>query len=166
MTTPYKPGRLMRRALYSRLPSRLYDRNLGWLLTGRMCRITHVGRKSGRRYHTVVEVVGTDRRTGAVTVVSGFGAASDWYRNLKANGAAEIETGRRRFGARVHELDTDEAIAVLAAYEHRNRLAGPFVRHMLGKLAGWRYDGSDTARRKFAEQLPMITFEPESRPVN
>jgi hypothetical protein len=31
---------------------------------------------------------------------------------------------------------------------------------MLGRLVGWRYDGSPAARRRVVEQLPMVAFTP------
>ena len=36
----------------------LYDHRLGWLLGQRILRLNHVGSRSGRRYRTVLEVVG------------------------------------------------------------------------------------------------------------
>jgi hypothetical protein len=55
-------------------------------------------------------------------------------------------------------------MAVFAAYERRNRLVSPVVRLVLSRLLGWRYDGTDSARRKAAEQLPSVAFRPSSRP--
>ncbi|MFL5517182.1 MAG: nitroreductase family deazaflavin-dependent oxidoreductase, partial [Gemmatimonadales bacterium] len=51
-----RPPRLVRRLLHS--PTRLYDWHLGWLLGHRFLRLHHVGRRSGRRYESVLEVVG------------------------------------------------------------------------------------------------------------
>lgn len=158
--TTYHRGPILTRLFRVRFPSRLYDRDLGWLLSKRICRITHAGRRSGRRYRTVLEVIGRDRASGGVTVVSGLGPTADWYRNVLASGTAEVETGRRRFAARVHVPDQDEATALFAAYEHRNRWIGPMMRHLLSKLLGWHYDGSDAARRELVRQLPMVTFVP------
>lgn len=155
------PGRLLRSAF--RVPNRLYDNGLGWLLTGRLCQITHIGRKSGTTYRTVVEVVARDSRTGAVSVVSGYGSASDWYRNIMASGSAEIRTGRRRFHAHVRELDTDEAADVMADYQRRNRLIAPLIYYGLRRLVGWHYDGSETARRRFVAECPLIEFTPTTK---
>lgn len=158
----YRPGRILQRVFRIRFPSRLYDQNLGWLLGGRFCRLTHVGRKSGKRYRTVLEVVGTDDTTGEVMVISGYGAKADWYRNLHANGTAEIETGRRQFVASARDLDVDEAERVFVAYERSYRFMKPLLRRLLTKLAGWDYDGSDEARRKLASQLPIVAFTPSA----
>jgi deazaflavin-dependent oxidoreductase (nitroreductase family) len=141
-----------------RVPNVLYDHHLGWLLGRRLLRLTHVGRSSGREYHTVLEVVGADRQTGEVFVVAGFGPATDWYRNLRVHPAVRVETGRRSFRPVHRELGEDEAFAVIAAYERRNRAVRPLVRKGLSWLVGWRYDGSDQARRRLVGQLPVVAF--------
>ena len=48
------PGPVMRAVFGA--PARLYDAGLGWLLGERFLCLTHVGRRSGHRYRTVLEV--------------------------------------------------------------------------------------------------------------
>lgn len=139
-----------------RLPDALYRHGLGGLLGGRFLRLVHVGRRSGRRYTTVLEVVAHDRGTGECVVVSGFGDRADWLRNLAAGGPVEVSVGRSTFAAEHRRLGIDEAVGVLADYERRNRMIRPVVRRALSWLLGWRYDGSDEARRRMAEQLPLV----------
>jgi deazaflavin-dependent oxidoreductase (nitroreductase family) len=153
-----RPGRVARRLL--RIPALLYRWNLGWLLGRRFLALTHVGRSSGRRYRTVLEVIGTDPSTGEVLVIAGFGRSSDWYRNLQARAAIEVAVGRLRFRPVHRELDEDEAVAVLAAYERRNRWLSPVVHRVLSQLVGWRYDGGDESRRRLVRQLPVVAFRP------
>ena len=150
------PGRLTRS--FFRAPTWLYDHGLGWLLTGRLLCLTHVGRRSGRQYRTALEVVG--RHGDEIFVVAGFGASSDWYRNIQANPPLEVVSGRRRFTPAWRELDTAEAATVIAAYERRNRLITPVVRTGLSKLVGWRYDGTPAARQRLVDQLPVLGFRP------
>jgi len=153
-----RPAAMVRRLL--RAPNVLYDRDLGWLLGERFLRLVHVGRTSGRHYRTVLEVVGAGPRSGEVVVLSGLGRSADWYRNIQANGEAEITVGRRSFVAAFRTLDESEAVAVLAGYERRNRWVTPVVRAVLSRLVGWHYDGSETARRRLAGELPMVAFRP------
>lgn len=143
-----------------RLPNALYDHGLGWLLTGRMMRLTHVGRRSGREYHTVLEVVYADPASGEIAVVVGFGRSTDWFRNLQAHPALLVETGRRRFVPVHRQLEEGEAFGVIADYEHRNRAIRPLVHQGLSWLAGWRYDGTDQARRRLVHELPIIALGP------
>ncbi|SEF20605.1 deazaflavin-dependent oxidoreductase, nitroreductase family [Amycolatopsis pretoriensis] len=143
-----------------RAPIRLYDKGFGWLLGHRFLCLTHLGRKSGRMYRTVLEVVGV--KGDEYVVVAGLGAGADWFRNIQARPPVEVVVGRRRFPAEHRVLGEDEAVAVIAGYEHRNRFVGPVVRFALGKLLGWRYDGSDFARRRMARQLPLVGLRPRS----
>lgn len=138
-------------------PIRLYHWRLGWLLGHRLMLLEHHGRRSGNRYETVLEVVKWDRQ-GEVVVVSGWGPAADWYRNVAAGGDVRVTVGGRSFRASHRVVPHDEAADVLADYEHRNRYVRPVINRMLGSLVGWRYDGSVEARRRLVEQLPMVAF--------
>lgn len=150
---------MLRRLL--RAPARLYDWRLGWLLGNRFLRLTHVGRRSGRRYQTMLEVIGTSP-DGDVMVIAGLGSTADWYRNLQAGEAIEVAINRRRFHPTHRTLDPSEAGAVLADYERRNRWIAPIVHRVLSWLIGWRYDGGDEARRRLVEQLPVVAFRPDT----
>jgi hypothetical protein len=65
---------------------------------------------------------------------AGFGPRAEWYRNVLAGGAEEVTIGRIRFRPSVRVLAAPEAIAVLAACEHRNRLIAPVVRAVLSRV--------------------------------
>jgi deazaflavin-dependent oxidoreductase (nitroreductase family) len=124
-----RPGPIVRRLL--RAPGLLYDWHAGWLLGHRFLRLTHRGRRSGRRYRTMLEVVGSGPAPGEVVAVAGLGRSADWFRNLQAGRGVEVAIGRRRFRPR-----------------HR----------VLSWLVGWRYDGSDGARRRLAGELPLVAL--------
>ena len=66
-----------------RAPARLYDWHAGWLLGPRFVRLTHVGRRSGRRHRTILELIGNDRATGELIVLVGMGPTADWFRNIQ-----------------------------------------------------------------------------------
>ncbi|MFD9891641.1 nitroreductase family deazaflavin-dependent oxidoreductase [Amycolatopsis sp. NPDC059027] len=156
--TKTQPGPVLRAVF--RAPLRLYDRGLGWLLGSRFLCLTHTGRRSGRRYRTVLEVIGSAPASGEVMVVAGLGPGADWYRNIRASPPLEVVVGRRRFTPRHRVLDEEEAFAVMTAYERRNRWIRPILRPLLGKLVGRPYDGSDAARRGLVSQLPIVAFGP------
>ena len=153
-----KPGRLLKWLL--RAPVALYAVDAGWLLGHRFLLLAHRGRRSGRVYRTVLEVVAWDGEHLEAVVMSGFGRSSQWYRNVLASDPVEVRIGRRRFTPRVRELDADEAVRGLADYERRNRIAAFFLRSLLSKTAGGRYDGSESARRRLVEALPLVAFRP------
>jgi deazaflavin-dependent oxidoreductase (nitroreductase family) len=146
---------------FFRAPLKLYDWHLGWLLGHRFLCLTHQGRRSGRRYRTVLEVIGHDRTRGELIVMAGFGPTSDWYRNILAHPAIEIAVGRERFAPTQRILSEPEAEATLAGYERRNWIMAPIVRRTLGRLAGERYDGTAAARARLVRRLPMVAFAPE-----
>lgn len=144
-----------------RLPGHLYDLHAGWLLTSRFLRLTHTGRRSGRTYRTVLEVLGRDPATGTVWVLAGLGQRADWYRNVRAHPAVTVETGRRRFPAMAVTLGEADAVAVLAGYERRNRLLMPIIRRVLSRLTGWPYDSSDAARHRLVRDRPIVALRPK-----
>jgi len=158
MSPPRRPGPVLRGLL--RAPVWLYRCGLGWTLGHRFLLLTHTGRRSGRRYQTVVEVVAFDRHAGEAVVMSGFGATADWYRNIRHASPAEVRIGRRRFQPTVRFLEAEEAVSVMADYEYRNRWAAPVVRRVLSLLVGWPYDGSAEARRRLVDELPLVAFRP------
>ncbi|HJT71485.1 MAG TPA: nitroreductase family deazaflavin-dependent oxidoreductase [Terriglobales bacterium] len=56
--------------------------------------ITHVGRKSGRRYHTPVNVF---RATGEFLVALTYGSEAEWVKNVLAAGGCELVTHRAKY---------------------------------------------------------------------
>lgn len=143
------------------LPTHLYRAGLGGLLGHRFLLLVHEGRRSGRRYETVVEVIRWDPATREAVVLSGWGRRASWFRNVEAGGPAEIRIGRERWQAPSHRvLDEQEAADALAGYERRHRLAAPLVRRVLARLAGTAYDGSPAARQAVVRVLPAVAFTP------
>lgn len=143
-----------------RAPLTLYRHDLGWMLGRRFVMVIHVGRRSGRQYRTVLEVIGSNPASGEVVVMAGLGRAADWYRNIQAGPAVEIAIGRERFCPVTRQLDERDAAAAVADYERRNRWAAPVVRRVLSWLVGWRYDGSAAARERLVQELPVVAFRP------
>ena len=158
-STRHRPSPLVRRLLEA--PTYLYDIHAGWLLGRRFLRLTHVGRRTGRRYRMMLEVIGENRGSGEVLVMAGLGRSAQWLRNAEAGNAVEVAVGQERFRPRHPILALVEASEVLAAYERRNRWLAPIVRRALSWLVGWRYDGSADARRRLVSQLPVVGLRPD-----
>ncbi len=143
------------RLLY-RLPVWLYRARLGWLLGHRFVMINHVGRTSGRIRQVVVEVAALERASGVVTVVSGFGRSSDWYRNLLAHPAASIQLGGRAVAVRAVPVPPDQAAEVIAGYARRH----PRAARSLSRFMGFAVDGSEQDYRAVGRQVPVLRLEP------
>ncbi len=141
-----------------RAPTVLYDWDLGWLFGRRFVRLTHRGRRSGRCYRMMLEVIGNDLPRDEVFVMVGLGRRAQWYRNVIAGGAVELAIGSMRFRPEYRELAPAEAAAVLGDYERRNRVMAPIVRAVLSRLVGWRYDGSPPARERLVNERPILAF--------
>jgi deazaflavin-dependent oxidoreductase (nitroreductase family) len=152
---------VLRRLL--RAPALLYRAGFGRLLGRRFMLITHLGRRTGREYRTVVEVVGFLAATHEYVAMAGFGTSADWLRNLAAGEGREVQVGRERFPPLVRRLADDEAARVLERYEERNRLIAPLLRRVLSRLVGWRYTGTDAGRARLVRQLPMVAVRPAPR---
>jgi deazaflavin-dependent oxidoreductase (nitroreductase family) len=138
----------------------LYAIGGGRLLGHRFLMLRHRGRRSGRIYSTVLEVIAWDAAAREAVVMSGFGSGAQWYRNVLAGGAVEVRIGGDRFTPDARPLSDEEAAAALRSYERRNRIAAPVARRVLGRLAGVAHDGSDVARLRVVERLPLVAFRP------
>jgi hypothetical protein len=159
-----------------RLPVYLYRWHCGRLLGHRFLLLNHIGRRTGLRHQTVLEVMEYRQDGPELIVMSGFGHQANWLRNIAPRPgpmapdpevpAPEIPApeiiivGAQRFAATHRVLEADEAIQVVAHYERRHRILAPVIRAVLSRLLGWRYDGSDDARRRLVAQLPLVVFRP------
>jgi len=138
----------------------LHRWHLGWLFRHRLIPLTHIGRRTGLRRQTVLEVVGYRKDGPEVVVVNGFGRDSDWVRNIQAQPGEEVTVGSLHFSASHRFLGEEEAMQVIQAYEYRNRFIGPIVRRGLSWVLGWKYRSSENDRRRLVQQLPFIAFRP------
>lgn len=151
-----RPGPALR--LLFRVPVLLYGWHCGWLLGHRFLLLSHTGRRTGLRRRTVLEVVEYRPAGPEAVVMSAYGFAADWLRNVEAGGPVEVAIGTRRWAAGHRLLGEAEAVRALSGYLRRNRLMGPVLRWGLGRFAGWRFDGSEAAVRRLVRQLPLVAF--------
>lgn len=155
VTPPSKPKGILKWAFL--LPRYLYRWHLGWLLGHRLMMITHVGRKTGLMRQSVVEAANYDPKTQACFAVAGYGEQTDWYRNIQAHPALEIQVGNRRYVPQQHLLSTEELLVLLQDYERRY----PQGLHILFRVFGYPYDGSPEGLRAVAQVLRGVEFRPQ-----
>ncbi|HJQ13597.1 MAG TPA: nitroreductase family deazaflavin-dependent oxidoreductase [Anaerolineales bacterium] len=146
-------GKALRFAL--RLPIWLYRLHLGWLLGDRFLMLTHVGRKSGRPYETVIEVVRHDKEPDTYYVVSGWGDKSDWYQNIQKSADVTVHVAGRKFQARAKFIPLAKAIEIMEAYAHEHSLA---FRELSSLFLGEHIQSTSDAPRRLAEKMPMVAF--------
>ena len=148
---------------FFRAPVYLYRWHMSWLLGTRCLLLTHIGRRSGLRRQTVLEVVEYRPEGPEVVVANGFGPDSDWVRNIEAGAGEEITVGSKHFLASHRFLGEEEAVKVIEDYEYRNRFIAPLVRRVFSWLIGWKYHSTNSDRHRLARELPLIAFRPQSR---
>ena len=153
--------RLLRRLF--RAPVYLYRWRCSRLLGRRFLLLIHIGRRTGLRRYTVLEVIDYRKEGPEAVVMSAFGRDADWLRNIETTPGPEVVIGAQRFIAAHRFLDEEEAVRVITGYEQRNRFIAPIIRAVLSRLLGWRYDSSEDARRRLVAQLPLIAFRPAAR---
>jgi deazaflavin-dependent oxidoreductase (nitroreductase family) len=145
-----------------RAPVYLYRWRLGWLFGHRCLLLTHIGRRTGLRRQTVLEVVEYRTDGPEVVVANGFGPNCDWVRNIEARSGEEVTVGSQHFVATHRTLDEEEAAKVIEGYERRNRFIAPIVRRGFSWLVGWQYRGGEDDRRRLVRQIPLIAFRPRT----
>jgi deazaflavin-dependent oxidoreductase (nitroreductase family) len=138
-------ARALRTRAFVRAPIALYRHHLGWIFGARVLMLEHRGRRSGRARFVCLEVVdrpGPER----IVIVSGFGERAEWYRNLRADPACFVSTGRRqRVPARARFMTEAEAAAALEAYRRTHPGAWERLRQAIEKAVAHPVD-----------QLPMV----------
>lgn len=139
------------------LPLYLYRWHLGWLVGHSYLMLTHLGRKTGRRRQTGVEVAHYDPATQECIVVAAWGEQTDWYRNIQAHPALEVQVGSKRYPPVQRFLTFEETWARLCEYrEHHPRR----LRVLLRFLAGYPYHGSPEELRAIAQVVRCVAFRP------
>lgn len=149
-----RPTGILRLAF--RIPTYIYRFRMGWVFGHRVLMLTHTGRRTGQTHRTVLEVVRYDPATRTNVVVSGWGSRSDWYRNIKANPAREVESGIDRYVPDQRFLTPDEVYREIVDYKRRH----PFLIRFLGRYLGFLPDDTDQSLRAFADSLRMVAFQP------
>lgn len=137
----------------TRFPLVLYRCRLGWLFGRRVLVLSHLGRVSGRCHRTPLEVIAEDRAARELFVMSGWGPRADWYRNLCAGPATDVQVGLRRHTPKTRLLDRDDGAAVIAEYCRKHRV-------LARMLARWGltepYTGTDEQLRRLADAMPVV----------
>jgi len=139
-----------------RAPIPLYRLGLGWLFGHRFLMLTHRGRKSGRPYQTVLEVVHYDPATDESIVVSGWGTRADWYRNIRANPPIAVAIGHERYQPTYRELAPDEIYPIINGYLQKSPpiYRGIVERTLFGEGV------TEEAMRERARSFVMVAFRP------
>jgi deazaflavin-dependent oxidoreductase (nitroreductase family) len=127
------------------------------MMGGRFLLLNHIGRKSGLKRQTVIEVVSHDETTGVTFVAAAWQNQSDWYRNIQQNPIVGVQVGNHRFQACAEEVSLQEAESQLWDYARKHPTA---FRELVIIMLGERLPPDKETCRKVAESVPVISLNP------
>jgi deazaflavin-dependent oxidoreductase (nitroreductase family) len=146
---------------FMKMPLIPYRLGLGWMLGKRFMRLTHVGRRSGKTYQTVLAVLHLDEKTHEILAVSPW-SGSQWYRNIQSTPALAVETGDLRNGPNsyrpIQRAVTPDEIAA-AFIEFRPRY--PIFSRLVARIPGWKIDSPYEEFLVLAHTLQGVSFRPQ-----
>jgi deazaflavin-dependent oxidoreductase (nitroreductase family) len=128
-----------------------WERLIGveWML------MTTVGRKSGKKRYSMVDVLVHNDETDTYFIEVGFGKNSDWYRNIQSNPVFEAQVGRRKFHASAEQLPNDRTADVMLDFIHRR----PQYSKAIMKIVNVTYTDEDELR-KLATHWVLLAVHP------
>lgn len=150
---PKPPSKRM--AMLLRLPIWLYKLGLGWMLGNRFLMIEHIGRKSGLKRKTVLEVVRHDKLDDTYYVLSGWGKKADWYQNVIKTPEVGVHVGFRKFTAIARQMAVEIAERELLDYAQNHPVA---LRELIN-IIGYQVEPNEEGILKLAQELPVIALK-------
>jgi len=139
-----------------KLPLVLYRLRLGWLLGHLFMQLTHVGRRSGKVRRTALAVLRFDAQTGEIMAVSAWNA-SEWYKNIQAAPAQQVETGFTRYAPAQRDLCAEEIAELFVNFRQQHPL---FIR-LVCRIPGWKWNSSYEEFLELARTLRGVAFWPK-----
>ena len=149
--------------VFFRAPVQMYRGRLADLMASRgILLLTTRGRTSGQPRTAPVSFMPHE---GKYIVFSGWGATSNWYRNLRADPHVQVTVGQRTFSATA-ELIADpvrrqDMMRLMRAGSAR-RGPPPFIRPVLKTLRVFDYDGELDAAVRAGPDLPVVEITPQT----
>jgi deazaflavin-dependent oxidoreductase (nitroreductase family) len=155
MTYP-KKGTLNR--MLFKTPLILWRMGLGGMLShealsgSRMLVLTSWGRKSQKPRHTMLSYV---LAGGREYVSSGWGARTDWYKNILANPHVTVQAGPKSYGAKARRVQDNDEFKRIAQEMFETGGDSHFAAWL--ESFGIEYDLQDMIDKK--EQLYLVAFD-------
>ncbi len=144
---------------FFKVPVWLHKMGLGgWekLIGAQWMFITTIGRKTGKRRETMVDVMDYDKATDTYYIEAAYGARADWYKNIQSNPVFEAQVGRRKFKARAGALSTEGAGELLVQFFHSK----PAYTRSVMAMAGMKFKDENDLRI-IGKDLTLLAVKPE-----
>ena len=118
--------------------------------------ITHVGRRSGKVRRTVLAVLRFDEKTKEIYAVSAW-PGSEWYFNIQASPALQVETGFVRYAPVQRTLSPEEITTTFIEYRKNH----PIFSRIICRIPGWKWDSTNEEFLELARTLRGVAFRPK-----
>lgn len=141
---------------FFKLPLILYRLGLGWMMGKRFVVLTHVGRRSGKVYRSVLAVVAFDPKTLEIQTVSPW-SSSNWFRNIQSTPALEVQTAGVRYAPMQRFLSPEEIAALFIRFRREH----PIFSRMVARIPGWNIDSTYEEFLELARSLRGVAFQPK-----
>ena len=130
----------------------------GWerLIGAQWMLITTIGRKTGKRRETMVDVMDYSEANDTYYIEAAYGTRADWYKNIQSNPIFEAQVGRRKFKARAGALSTEGAAELLVRF-YRQKPA--YTRSVMA-MAGMKFK-DENELREMGKNLTLLAVKPE-----
>lgn len=139
-----------------KLPLFFYRIGLGWIFGKRFLLLTHVGRRSGKVRKTILAILRFDDQTNEIMAISAW-RASDWFYNIQAAPALEVETGRIRFAPLQRTLSPEEIALLFVEYRTKH----PVFSRIVCQIPHWKWNSSYEEFLELARTLRGVAFRPK-----
>jgi deazaflavin-dependent oxidoreductase (nitroreductase family) len=139
-----------------KLPVFLYRLHLGWILGKRFMQVTHVGRRSGKVRRTILAVLRFDDKTNEIYAVSAW-KGSDWFYNIQATPAMQVETGFVHYVPSQRTLSPEEITTTFLEYRKKH----PIFTRMICRIPGWKWNSTYEEFLELARTLRGVAFAPK-----
>jgi deazaflavin-dependent oxidoreductase (nitroreductase family) len=129
-----------------------WERLIGveWML------LTTVGRKSGKKRYSMVDVLLHDKESDTYFIEVGFGKRSDWYRNIQAHPNFKAQVGRRKFPATAEALPREKTADVMVEFVRKR----PAYAKSVMKMVDITFTNEEELRR-MAPQWTLLAVHPQ-----
>ncbi len=160
--SPWRPGSNMARAPrfmlpIFRSPILLYRLGLGWLFGHRFMLLTHCGRRTGKIRRTILAVLRFDGSTQEIMAISAW-SESEWYKNIRAAPALEVEMASVRYVPEYRTLSPEEIADLFEEYRRRY----PLFTRIICQIPGWKWNSTHDEFLELARTLRGIAFRPRN----
>ena len=107
-------------------------------------------------HRTILAVLRFDDNTKEIYAVSAW-KGSDWYYNIQATPALEVETGFVRYVPVQRTLSPEEITTTFMAYRKKH----PIFSRMICRIPGWKWDSTYEEFLELARTLHGVAFKPK-----